>query len=221
MQERKCFICRGFGNIIHNFRNKREIEENRRVETGGQEYQPSSNRFEVLKIDISNKGKKKKGKLLREVTVKIGLKQKDNEDGITVKALFDSAVTGLMISSEFARMNKFKKKKLERLIYIRNVNGTFNHERPNEHIVEVELFYRGHKERLEIDVIGGQKRSVILEMPWLVYNNPEIDWKIGEIKMRRCLGECEKQQKMKQTKPRWQKQDEKTRKKKEVQKTNS
>jgi len=28
-------------------------------------------------------------------------------------------------------------------------------------------------------------------MPWLAYNNPEIDWKIGEVKMRRCLGECE------------------------------
>ena len=91
---------------------------------------------------------------MREVTVKIGLKQKDNEDGITVKALFDSGVTELMISSEFAKMNKFKKK-LERLIYMRNVNGIFNHKRPNEHTVEVELFYRGHKERLEIDVIGG------------------------------------------------------------------
>ena len=87
--------------------------------------------------------------------MKIGLKQKDNEDGITVKALFDSGVTELMISSDFAKMNKFKKKKLERLIYMRNVNGIFNHERPNEHTVKVELFYRGHKERLEIDVIEG------------------------------------------------------------------
>ena len=81
MQERKCFICGEFGNIIHYCRNKREIEKNRRVKTEGQEYQPSSNRFEVLKIDISNKGKKKKGKLSREVTVKIGLKQKDNKQG--------------------------------------------------------------------------------------------------------------------------------------------
>ena len=101
---------------------------------------------------------------------------------------------------------------------MRNMNGIFNHERPNEHTVEVGLFYRGHKERLEIDVIGGQKRSVILEIPWLAYNNPEINWKIGEVKMRRCLGECEEWQKMKQTKPEWQKQDEKTRKKKKFRK---
>jgi len=38
------------------------------------------------------------------------LKQEDDEDGITMKALLDSRVTGLVMSSEFARKNKFKKK---------------------------------------------------------------------------------------------------------------
>ena len=46
---------------------------------------------------------------------------------------------------------------------------------------------------MEIDVIGGQKWMVILGMPWLVYHNPEIDWRIGEVKMTRCPEECEKQ----------------------------
>ena len=59
------------------------------------------------------------------------------------------------MSSEFARKNKFKKKKLDRLIYIRNIDSTFNHEGLIEHIVKVELFYREHKERIKIDVIGG------------------------------------------------------------------
>jgi len=49
-------------------------------------------------------------KLLREVTVKIRLKQKDNEKRIVVEVLLDSEVTGLVMSSEFARKNKFKKK---------------------------------------------------------------------------------------------------------------
>ena len=59
------------------------------------------------------------------------------------------------MSSEFARKNKFKKKKLDRLIYIRNIDSIFNHEGLIEHIVKVELFYREHKERIKIDVIGG------------------------------------------------------------------
>jgi len=27
-------------------------------------------------------------------------------------------------------------------------------------------------------------------MPWLACHNPEIDWKIGEVKMTRCPKKC-------------------------------
>jgi len=90
--------------------------------------------------------------LLREVTVKIGLKQKDDEEGIIVEVLLDSGATELVMSLEFVEKNKFKKKKLDRLIYVRNINDIFNNERPIEYTVKVELFYRGYKERTEIDV---------------------------------------------------------------------
>ena len=65
-------------------------------------------------------------------------------------------MTRLVISSKFARKNKFKKK-LNRLIYIRNIDDIFNYERPIEYIVEMELFYRRYKEKMEIDVIREQK----------------------------------------------------------------
>ena len=101
--------------------------------------------------------KEKKEKLLREVIVKIRLKQDDDDDEIVVKALLNSGVTRLVMSTEFVRKNKFKKKKLDRLIYMRNNNGTFNNEELIEHIVEVEFFYKEHKERMEINVIEDQK----------------------------------------------------------------
>jgi len=69
--------------------------------------------------------------------------------------LLDSGVTGLVVSSEFARKNRYKKKKLERPIYVRNINSIFNYEEPIKHTVEVKLFYKGHKERMGIDIIGG------------------------------------------------------------------
>jgi len=47
-------------------------------------------------------------------------------------------------------------------IYVKNVDRIFNKERPIENIVEVNIYYQGHKERTEIDVIGRQKWSVIL-----------------------------------------------------------
>ena len=80
-----------------------------------------------------------------------------------MEILLDSKATELVMSLEFVRENNFQKK-LYRLIYMRNVNGTFNHEGPIEHTVEVELFYREHKERMKIDMIRGQKWSVILEI---------------------------------------------------------
>jgi len=99
MQERKCFVCRSFEHIIYHCRNREEIEKNRRAKVRGPEHWLSSD------------------KLLKEVIVKIVLKQKDNKDGITVEMLLDSGMTWLVISSKFARKNKFKKKKLDRPIY--------------------------------------------------------------------------------------------------------
>jgi len=118
------------------------------------------------------------------------------------------------MSEEFVRKHKFKRTKLERLVYVRNVDGMLNYAGPIVDTVEVEIFFKGHKERMSIDVIGGQKWSVILGMPWLGYHNPEIDWKIGEIKMIRCPDECGKKWRIgKQTKSEWKKQEEKEEKK--------
>ena len=134
-----------------------------------------------------------KGDLLREVTVKIGLERIDTQKGIMVEALLDSGATGLVISLEFARKQGFKLKKLDKPIYVRNMDGLLNKEEPIEHIVEVNIYYQGHRERTEIDVIGGQKWQVILEMPWLACHNPEIDWRTGEVKITRCPEKCGKQ----------------------------
>ena len=67
---------------------------------------------------------------MREVTVKIGLERIDTQEEITVEVLLDSGAIGLVISSEFAKKQGFKLKKLERLMHIRNVNGLLNKERP-------------------------------------------------------------------------------------------
>ena len=58
-------------------------------------------------------------------------------------------------------------------------------------------------------MIGGQKWSVILGMPWLAHHNPEIDWKTGEVRMMRCLEEYGKQWRPVQGKLGWEKQKEK------------
>ena len=92
-----------------------------------------------------------KGDLLREVTVKIGLERIDMQEGITVEALLDSGATGLVMSSEFARKQGFKLKKLNRPMYIRNVDSLLNKKEPIKYMVEVNIYYQGHRERTEVD----------------------------------------------------------------------
>ena len=94
---------------------------------------------------------------MREVTVNIGLKRIDTQEGVIVKALLDSGMTRLVMSSEFARKQGFKLKRLERPVNVRNVDELFNKEGPIENTVEVNIYYQGHRERMEINVIGGQK----------------------------------------------------------------
>ena len=124
--------------------------------------------------------------------VKIGLKQEEEEEGIVVDTLLDSRVTKLVISEEFIRKYRFRRIKLERPIYMKNVDGILNYVRPIVDTVEVGIFFKGHKERMSINVIGGQKWGVILGMPWLACYNSEIDWRMEEVQMTRCLEECGK-----------------------------
>ena len=145
---------------------------------------------------------------MREVTIKIGLERLDTQEGITVEALLDSGATGLVMSLKFVRKKGFKLKKLKRPMQVRNVDGSFNREGPIENTVEVNVYYKGHVERTEIDVIGGQKWGVILGMSWLERHNLEIDWKMGEVKMTRCPEECGKQWRPVQGKSGWEKQKE-------------
>ena len=74
-----------------------------------------------------------------------------------MEALLDSRAIGLVMSSEFAQKQEFKLKKLERLMHVRNIDRSFNKEELIEHIVEVNIYYQEHRERMEINMIGRQR----------------------------------------------------------------
>ena len=77
------------------------------------------------------------------------------------------------------------------------------------------IYYQGHRERTEIDVIEEQKWKVILGVLWC---NSEIDLKTGEVKMTRCPDKCENQWRPKQGKSGQQKQKEEKAKEEQVKK---
>jgi len=70
------------------------------------------------------------------------------------------------------------------------MNGTNNSEGAIMYQVECNVYYKGHIERIRIDVCNLGKTEVILGMPWLAAYNPEINWETREVKMTRHLPLC-------------------------------
>ena len=118
------------------------------INAGTSELERSKRKIEVRKVEE---------RPLREVIVKLGLEKIDMQEGIIGEALLDSGATRLVMSLKFVRKQEFKLKRLERLMHVRNIDGSLNKEEQIEHMVKVSIYYQGHRERMEIDVIGGQK----------------------------------------------------------------
>jgi len=129
-------------------------------------------------------------KMLREVWLNIGVEKIDTHEGIIIKALLDSGATGMFMDRQTAARHGFKLQKLERPLMVKNIDGTVNSGGAITHQVECNVFYKGHMERMRMDVCDLGKTEVILGMPWLAAHNPEINWETGEVKMTRCLPLC-------------------------------
>jgi len=95
--------------------------------------------------------------------------------GVTVKALLDSSATGMFMDKRIIARHGFKLQKLERPIAVRNVDGTNNSRRAIIYQVEANMYYKGHVERIRMDVCDLGKTEIILGMPWLAVYNPKIN----------------------------------------------
>jgi len=89
IEERKCFACGGFGHMAYNCRN---MGEERSAQVPLDKFEVLKDRREILREERVRREIKvrqtkvereeKKEKYLREVMVKIGLKQEEEEEGI-------------------------------------------------------------------------------------------------------------------------------------------
>jgi len=90
------------------------------------------------------------------------MKKIDTHEGIVVKALLDSSAMEMFIDKKMAAKHGFRLQKLKRLIAVRNVDGTNNSERAIMYQVECNVYYKGHVERMRMDVCDLGKTEVIL-----------------------------------------------------------
>jgi len=103
--------------------------------------------------------------MLREVWLNIGVEKIDTHEGVMIKALLDSGAMGMFMDRQTAARHGFKLQKLKRPIAVRNVNGTNNSGGAITYQVKCNVFYKGHMERMRIDVYNLGKTEVILGMP--------------------------------------------------------
>ena len=133
---------------------------------------------------------------LREIWMKVGMEKIDTHEGVTVKALLDSSTTRIFVDRKFVEKHGFRMEKLDRPSKVTNVDGTDNVGGSIMHKIECNIYYRGHVERMRMDVCNLGQMEVILEMPWLAVHNPEIDWEKGEVKITRCPPMCRRNRKV-------------------------
>jgi len=80
--------------------------------------------------------------------MQIEVEKIDTHEGISVKVLLNSRTTGLFISKKCTEREGFKLIKLEKPILVRNVDGTGNSGDAILHEVEVNVYFKGHVERV-------------------------------------------------------------------------
>jgi len=103
--------------------------------------------------------------MLREVWLNMRVEKLDIHEGVTIKALLNSGATGIFINKRMVARHGFKLQKLERPIMVKNMDGTNNSKGAITHQVEANIYYKGHVERMRIDVCNLGKTEIILGMP--------------------------------------------------------
>jgi hypothetical protein len=95
--------------------------------------------------------------------------------------MIDCGAEGDFIDGTYATIMRIKKLALDKPIIVRNVDGTRNEAETLTHYVNVTLDIgdRLRHERLYVTKLGKQK--IILGLPWLQRENPDIDWQLKTI----------------------------------------
>jgi len=97
--------------------------------------------------------------------MKVGLEKLESHEGVVVKALLDSGATGLFMDTAFAKEKGFRMEKMKKPLLVKNMDRSVNIGGAITHQVECNMFFKGHIERVRMDVCNLGKTKVILGMP--------------------------------------------------------
>ena len=111
-----------------------------------------------------------------------------NGKELKVKVLVDSRCTHTGIDEQLVKDKRIQTKPINFSFEVFNADGIKNGEVTKVAPLKIEI--NGHKETLEAVVMDLDGTDMFLGHDWLVKHNPEVNWKNGTIKFKRCPGNC-------------------------------
>ena len=103
-----------------------------------------------------------------------------NQD-YTEKALIDSGARGNFIDIKTTKRLHLPRTELRRPITVRNVDGTQNNKGHITHQTILEMTIANKRQEVSLLITGLGKQRIILGLPWLIKENPDIDWTSGTL----------------------------------------
>ena len=103
---------------------------------------------------------------------------------VEAEALVDSGATGIFIDSRFMDNSKLHSMPLSRPIPVRNVDGSSNQLGRITRCVSANIKIGKRSSPIEMLVTHLGKEDVILGLPWLRSENPNINWETGKLTLR-------------------------------------
>ena len=106
-----------------------------------------------------------------------------NEKTIKTQTLIDSGAGGDFLHQDFATKHRINLLPLDTPIIPRNIDGTLNIGGKITHYVYVDILFDDWRIGTKLLVTNIGKNDLILGLPWLKENNPQIDWKTGKMEL--------------------------------------
>lgn len=97
---------------------------------------------------------------------------------------------GLFIDKSVVESQGWNTRPLTRATPLYNVDGTPNATGPITQEVDLMIHFGEHQERATFCVTTLGTHSIILGHEWLHRHNPDVNWRTGEVHMRRCPKAC-------------------------------
>ena len=102
---------------------------------------------------------------------------------IATAAMIDSGATALFMNKEFIRQHGIRTFPLKHPIGIFNIDGTRNQDGQITHFSRAKLTVDKHERWTDFLVTDLGQEDVILGLPWLRRENPEVDWEKGRLSL--------------------------------------